>query len=125
MKVGKMVGIDLIKVDRIDKLKEKKNFFNKIFTINEQKYLQDRFNRNKHIAGIIACKEAVSKSFRVGISEELGFKDIEILHDEKRAPYINTSLDKIKKIMEDKKISNVSISISHDGDYAIAISMLS
>lgn len=120
-----MVGIDLIKVDRIDKLKEKKNFFNKIFTINEQKYLQDRFNRNKHIAGIIACKEAVSKSFRVGISEELGFKDIEILHDEKKAPYINTSLDKIKKIMEDKKISNVSISISHDGDYAIAISMLS
>lgn len=120
-----MVGIDLLKIDRIDKLKKKKHFFTKIFTINEREYLQEKFNRNQHIAGIIACKEAVSKSFGVGIFEGLGFKDIEILHDKKGAPYINTSLNKIKKIMNDKKVSKISISISHDGDYAIAISMLS
>ena len=67
----------------------------------------------------------MTKAFGVGISEELGLSDIEVLHDEKNAPYINTELNKIKILMEKKNIKNINVNISHDGDYAIAICKLS
>lgn len=119
-----MVGIDLININRIEKLKEKKHFYDKFFTEIEMMYIESKYYRNKHIAGIIACKEAVSKSFGVGISQQLGLKDIEILHNDKGAPYINTKLEKISKLIFQYNVEKVSVSISHDGDYAIAIAML-
>ncbi|WP_282925787.1 NAD(P)H-hydrate dehydratase [Helcococcus kunzii] len=120
-----MIGIDIFKIDRVNKLKQKERFINRFFTSNEIEYLKSRHLSSHSIAGLFATKEAVTKAFGVGISEELGLSDIEVLHDEKNAPYINTELNKIKILMEKKNIKNINVNISHDGDYAIAICKLS
>lgn len=71
----------------------------------------------KTAAGFWAVKEACSKALGVGIGSECGFHDIIITKSPKGAPNINFSASLIQKF----HISHSSVSITHDGDYAIAI----
>lgn len=116
-----MIGIDIVNIKRIENLLEKKNFLDRFFTENEQEYLESRHFRHESIAGLIAAKESVAKAFQVGIGKELSFTDIEILHDENNAPYVNAESSKVYKIMKEKSITKVNVNISHDGDYATAV----
>ena len=119
-----MIGIDILKISRVESLLEKKRFFEKFFTESEQNYIIKKNKNIQTIAGLVSAKEAVSKAFGVGLSGELGLLDIEILHDGKNSPYINTSNKKIKKLMKDKNINSIDISITHDGEYTITICKL-
>lgn len=119
-----MIGIDILKISRVDSLIKKNRFLDRVFTENEKKYLETKHYSKNTIAGLLSCKEAVSKAFGVGISEELGFKDIEILHDERNALYINTDKEKMKNIIHKKGVEDINISISHDGEYAISVCKL-
>lgn len=116
-----MIGIDIVNVKRIEKLLQRDNFIDRFFTKNEQDYLEERHFRHESIAGLIAAKEAVAKAFQVGIGKDLFFVDIEILHNENNAPYINKELNKVGKIMDEKGVKQININISHDGDYATAV----
>ena len=106
-------GIDLVKIDRFNDLKNDKKFMNKIFTKKEIDYIAFRNNETSTIAGLFAAKEACLKALKKGI-DKCPLKDIEISH-ENNAPFIIFH-NKLKDT-----ISNCSLSISHDGDYAIAI----
>lgn len=119
-----MVGIDLVQISRVEKLLEKKNFLTKVFTKIENDYFIKKNMSIQTIAGIFAVKEAVSKAFGVGIGKDLGFKDIEVYHDEKNCPKINVSNEKIHQLMSSRGYNNISISISHDGGMAVAIAFL-
>ncbi|MFM1524131.1 MULTISPECIES: NAD(P)H-hydrate dehydratase [Helcococcus] len=119
-----MIGIDIFKIKRVEKLLTRERFLDKFFTDAEKKYLESRNLNKNSIAGIIAAKEAVTKAFGVGIFEELGLLDVEILHNEKNAPYVNIEKDKIKLLMDKENIQSINITISHDGDYAIAVCKL-
>ena len=107
------VGIDLVKIENINKLKKKKKFFNE----SELEYIF-KHNSLETIAGLYAAKEATLKSLKLGInSYEL--LDIEVRHNENNAPYL-TFHGNLKKKIASEKLS-FSLSISHDGDYAVAI----
>ena len=95
------IGTDIVKISRIEKSINSPSFLQKVFTEGEREYCK----KAESFAGIFACKEAYFKAIGTGIS--LPLTDIEILHDDKGKPYING-------------ISNCDVSISHDGDYAIA-----
>ena len=71
-------------------------------------------------AGFFATKEAVSKALGVGIGKECGFKDIKIYKTAQNAPYFTLS----KKIIEKYKITNTSLSITHDKGLAIAVAII-
>ncbi|MDO4605628.1 MAG: holo-ACP synthase, partial [Helcococcus sp.] len=116
-----MIGIDIVNIKRIENLLEKRNFLDRFFTENEQDYLEKRHFRHESIAGLIAAKEAVAKAFQVGIGKDLSFVDIEILHNENNAPYVNMESSKVGKIMDEKAVTQIDINISHDGDYATAV----
>ncbi len=68
-------------------------------------------------SGFWAAKEACSKALGTGIGSECSFHDIKVLKDKKGAPYILLSEHLINKF----SISDISLSITHDGDYAIAV----
>ena len=115
------VGVDIVQVDRIAKNIEKQKFLDKIYTNGEKEYLMKKNFSYQTAAGLFAAKEAVSKSLGTGI---LGFSitDIEIIKDEFDKPEIllhNNAL----KIAENKGISKINISISHEKDYAIAFAI--
>ena len=71
----------------------------------------------KTAAGFWAVKEACSKALGVGIGSECNFHDIEISKTKKGAPQIELSASLIKKF----NITDTSVSITHDGEYAIAV----
>ena len=113
------VGIDLLNNNRFEKIKENETFMNNTFTEQEIEYIKSKDNYNGTIAGIFCSKEAFLKAIKKGINN-YSLKDIEINHDSNSAPYIILH----NKIKEDFNVKDISLSISHDGDYAIAIVLL-
>jgi len=106
------VGTDIVEISRVDTSLEKfgKKFLERFLNENEIKLAQ----KNETIAGFWAAKEAVSKALGCGIGRELSFKDIEIKKNNKNMPYF--------ELLDSKfDIIDSSLSISHDGGFAIAV----
>ena len=109
-------GIDMINIHRFQDLMRKEKFMNSIFTKEELNYIEKSNFNVSTIAGIFAAKEACLKALKQGI-KNYKMTDIEILHNQNNAPYILLH----NQIKKDFPIENLSLSISHDGDYAIAV----
>lgn len=110
-----MIGIDIVKVDRMKRMMErfKDRSLKKFLSEDEILFVKNY----KSASGLWAAKEACSKALGVGISKECTFFDMKIYKDEKGAPHIKLSEHLIKKY----HIKDISLSITHDGDYAIAV----
>ena len=105
------VGIDIVKIDRIEKLfgKYGKKFLNKIFNEQEIEEIEklNNFKRKiEKIAGKFAAKESV---FKVD-NRFINFKKIEILTDSSGKPFV-------------KNYPDISVSISHEKEYAVAVAV--
>lgn len=110
-----MIGIDLIKIDRMKKLIEKYDtrFLEKFLSPEEVALVKNY----RTAAGFWAAKEAASKALGCGIGAECGFHDITITKTAKGAPLLALS-ERVKKHFG---IDASALSITHDGDYAIAV----
>ncbi len=113
-----MIGIDTVKIARIQRMKER--FGDKAL----KRFLNDdeinlASSSTSH-AGYWAAKEAISKALGVGISAKCGFFDIKLHKDEKKAPYFTLS----KHLIEEFKITDTALSITHDGEYAVAVAVI-
>jgi len=102
------VGIDLVKIDRFKKIPFDKNksFYKKNFSEEEIEYCLRFEEPYKHFAGKFAIKEATMKAIN---------KKIELL---KIKTYHDKSKPKVSIINEE---IDFKVSVSHDGNYAIAI----
>jgi holo-[acyl-carrier protein] synthase len=112
-----MIGIDIVKVERIARLIERfgndglKRFLNE----SEIKEASNVYS----IAGLWAAKEAVGKAFGCGICAQLGFLDISVKRDALGAPKAYLS----EKAARFFNVETVEISISHEKEYAIATAL--
>ena len=110
-----MIGIDIVSISRIEKMIDK--FGDKAldkFLSNEEKiYIRNSTNA----AGFWAAKEAASKALGTGIGTDCTFHDIHISKTQKGAPQINFS----DRVLSSFKIKQASLSITHDGGFAIAV----
>ncbi len=115
----KGIGIDIIRIRRIDAAlaRWQKQFEERVFTDKEiqSSYFLGKKARLAYLAGRFAAKEAIFKSIGGGIS----WRDIEILAKKSGEPYLADN-KKTKEALDEKNISRVLISISHDNDFAIA-----
>lgn len=114
-------GIDIIEVKRVKKNLENDKFINRIFTLNEIKYLKKRKMNAQTAAGIFSAKEAVSKCLGTGISG-FNWKDIEICKNTHGKPYVllhNNAYEISKKL----NIDNILVSITHIKEMAIAFAI--
>lgn len=112
-------GIDIVKIERIENLSTNQLFLDKYFTKQEQVYVLSKNNFAQTVAGLFACKEAVLKAFGIGIGGGIGLKDINILHKNGK-PAIEVT-PKINYYLLGQNCTEISVSISHDGQYATAI----
>lgn len=110
-----MIGIDLIKIDRMKRLMERfgDRGLQKFLSLSEITLVKNPRNA----AGFWAAKEACAKALGCGIGHECGFHDIIISKTDKGAPQVALS----SRVQENFKIIHTSLSITHDGDYAIAV----
>lgn len=110
-----MIGIDLIKTSRM------KNFVERFGKKALERFLCEKeillIKNHQTAAGFWAIKEAFSKAIGKGIGSDCSFYDIEIYKDTKGAPHIAVA----KHLVEEFKILRSSISLTHDGEYTIAV----
>ena len=110
------IGVDIVYIKRFSNILEKKHLLNKMFSSNELDYIKSRNNNVDTIAGMFAAKEALLKSLKLGM-DSYPFTDIEILHYGTGIPFIKLN----NSILNDYGNKTFDVSISHDGDYAIAM----
>lgn len=107
-------GIDITLINRFSNINE--SFLRKTFTDNEINYINKTSNNAQTIAGLYSAKEAFLKAIKKGINN-YHLKDIEINHEEDGSPFIKL----YGTLQNDISYSQIDVSISHDGDYAISI----
>lgn len=103
-----MIGIDIVNISKFKEIVKKDYFITNIFTDDELAYAMTKQNVYQSLAGIFAAKEAVIKAYSLNLAYILR-KKIEIVHEDNKA-----------KLILNKSSMSAEISISHDGDYAIA-----
>jgi len=110
------VGTDIVVIDRVSSSIQKfgDRFLKRVFSESE---LENLSKKPESIAGYWASKEALSKALGCGIGSELSFLDMSISKDSKNAPYIELSQEKKERF----RVDDISLSISHDGGFAIAV----
>lgn len=127
-------GIDLTEVSRFEKIASNLENSKFIFTDNEINYIKTKEVKNVNsvkkfkpveytIAGLYAAKEAVLKAFGVGIGNGIGLNEVEISHDSIGACVVNL-IGKAKQYYLENNFDEISVNISHDGDYATAICII-
>lgn len=110
-----MIGIDLIKTSRMNRLIERFGEKGLLKFLSHDEILLVK--NYKTAAGFWAVKEATSKALGVGIGSECSFHDIQIFKTSRGAPSITLS----QNILLKYNIIDTSVSITHDGEYAIAV----
>ena len=123
------IGTDLCDPARIEKVFRRygKKFVTRILTQEEIEILEFGFNHKSftpslshRLAARYAAKEAAVKVLGTGISEDVGFHDIQILKSPNGAPQIKL-LNKAKKIADEQGLASWEISISHEKKMSIAV----
>ncbi len=118
------IGIDLIEVARIEKqLLENSGFREKIFTQDEIDYCDSKKKKAEHFAARFAAKEAFLKAIGTGWRNGFSFLEIAVLNDEFGKPILEV-YGKTKQFIEETRIKNMQISLSHLKDLATAIVIL-
>lgn len=110
------LGTDIVKISRMEEIISNEKTLKKIFTENELSYISSKSYNLETIAGLFASKEAALKSLQKGL-DGLPLKEIEISHTGS-IPYLTFHGNTKKEI--DYENLDFKLSISHDGEYAIA-----
>ncbi len=110
-----MIGIDLIKTKRMSGFMERfgEKALARFLSADEISLVKN----HKTASGFWAAKEAFSKAIGVGISKECSFFDIEVYKNDFGAPMLRIS----QRLVDAFEITSLSLSITHDGNYAIAV----
>ena len=118
------IGIDITEVSRIKSLAEQhEQFLTRVYTEREINYCNKKKNKYQHFAARFAAKESVLKALGVGWSQEIKWTDIEVVNEPSGKPRINT-YGKVKRLMEQKEVKEILISLSHTSHHAIASTQL-
>jgi len=118
------IGIDITEVDRIESLaKQHEQFLTRVYTEREIGYCSRKKNKYQHFAARFAAKESVLKALGVGWSQDIKWTDIEVVNDSRGRPHINT-YGAVKKLVEQREVKEILISLSHISHYAIASAQL-
>ncbi len=110
-----MVGVDIVQVSRIYNtlIKFGDKFLQRIFTqyeiVQAQQYPVNSMQMARHLAKRFAVKEAYIKARG---KLDFNFNQLGVKNHDHGKPYLYLS---------DKQIENAAISLSDDGDYAVAM----
>jgi len=106
------IGIDIIELNRIEKMLDGKLKFMERVLTEEERSVASKLKGNRlveFVAGRFAAKEAYSKALGTGIGKEVSFLDIEIKNDDRGKPVLIANTEQI-----------VHLSISHSREFAVA-----
>jgi holo-[acyl-carrier protein] synthase len=109
------IGTDIIQISRVEGSLEKFGDKFKMKFLNDEEIILA--TKIESIAGFWAAKEAIAKALGCGIGADLGFHDILLSKNDRGAPTFTLS----EHAQKTHHITSSSLSISHDGGFAIAV----
>ena len=111
----KGIGIDIIEVERVKKIAERKpGFLQRIFTPQEISYCLKKRNKYQHLAARFAAKEAFFKA----LGRRISWKEVELFNLSTGKPQLEI------KSKEKLSFERALVSISHLKEYAVATVIL-
>lgn len=115
------IGCDLVLISRIANLSQKESFLAKVFHPIEIEYCSQRgAGRDASLAARFAAKEAFGKALGTGIfSQGVNPSQIWVENSSSGKPELQFSQD-IRTMMEQCGYSRCEVSLSHQGEYALA-----
>ncbi|MFT5593369.1 MAG: holo-[acyl-carrier protein] synthase [Oceanicoccus sp.] len=119
------VGVDIASIERmklaINRSGEK--FLNLVYSESEQEYCESAEKKYERYSACWAAKEAAVKALGTGFRYSISFKDIELKSGDGNRPTLNLS-GKFYELMQEKDVNYSQVSISHEGENAVAVVML-
>ena len=116
------VGVDLVRVDRLEKLLERwgERFETRVFTEFERQFCSGRKKRAACLALRFAAKEAFVKALGLGIRKPVLWQDIEIRHNTMGKPEISLT-PRALQYCRDQGVGSWHLSLTDDGQYGAAV----
>ena len=121
----KGIGVDLAVITRIRQMVARwdERFLRRVFTDEEIAYCQRRRDPAQHLAARFAAKEATLKALGTGLSMGVRWRELEVRRERGQAPTMVLS-GRCRALARAKGGDHVLLSLTHDGDYAMAQAML-
>jgi len=119
------IGVDLTQMLRLRRVVARwdERFLQRVFTEQEIAYCRRRRDPIPHLAARFAAKEATLKALGTGLSMGVHWRELEVRRERGQAPVMVLS-GRCRAIAEAKGGRRVLLSLTHDGDYAMAQAML-
>ena len=116
------VGTDFVDNERVNVLylKYKQRFLNRVFTKNEISYSFSKKNPIPHLAVRWSAKEAFWKA----VSMDLMFRPLWLEIKGGPSPYINILSKDLDKILKDKNVERIHLSLSHENNFSVSFCKL-
>jgi holo-[acyl-carrier protein] synthase len=121
----KGIGVDLALIPRLRQVVERwdERFLRRVFTDEEIAYCRRRRDPIPHLAARFAAKEATLKALGTGMRMGVSWREMEVRRERGQAPTMVLS-GRCRAIAQAKGAHRVLLSLTHDGDYALAHAML-
>jgi holo-[acyl-carrier protein] synthase len=119
------IGIDLVSIPRMRELIDRwqDRFLHRVFTDGEIAYCRARSDPAPHFAARFAAKEAGLKALGTGLQLGVRWRELEVRRERTQAPTLVLS-GRSREIGLGKGGSRMLLSLTHEGDYALAQAML-
>ena len=114
-------GIDIVDISRFERFVRENNepLFNRVFTPGERAYCAAKRRSAQHYALRFAAKEAFLKALGTGLRDGLSWRDMEVVNDTQGKPELILA-GRAEEMFRNSRLSRIFLSLSHDGNYAIA-----
>lgn len=124
------IGIDLVSLPRFERLLKTggEAFTSRIGSATEKSAAKKISAKNpkRHTefwAARFAAKEAFAKALGTGIGAKVSFQDAFVVNDKNGKPSLKFT-KKLQKLLKEKKIKNVQLSLTHTEEHAAAFVVL-
>jgi holo-[acyl-carrier protein] synthase len=116
------LGTDLVAIPRLEAVlsRNRERFLGRVFTQAEQADCLSRAHPARHLAARLAAKEAAMKALGTGWGLGVRWQDVEVQSGFAMPPVLRLS-GAAKARADARGIRQALVSLSHDGDYAIAV----
>ena len=119
------IGIDLVSIPRMHEMLDRwqDRFVSRVFTEGEIAYCRAHSDPTPHFAARFAAKEAGLKALGTGLQLGVRWRELEVRRERTQAPTLVLS-GRSREIGLGKGGSRMLLSLTHEGDYALAQAML-
>ena len=116
------LGIDSAQISRFQRFvtERKETLLEHLFTVGERDYAAGHGAQASHLAACFAAKESFCKALGTGLRGGLSWLDMEVVHDALGKPELQLA-GRAAAIFQERGLSTLHLSLSHDGDYALAV----